>query len=305
MMSLHMGAASGLAAGKAMAEYLLEQQIDVAAMRSAAYYGQTAGVEEAIAAGHGAAPMLRLDVDPVLAEALGLKPGQGIDVKTLSHILSGHRADGEALPVQHQHRDVATYGDHEAEDGKVRHRVAYLDLTLSGPKHLAVAWAFAETEAERNALLQAHRTARDETLRYIEQQIIRGRLGAGGEGGTEPGRAAWITVDHFTARPTQETVRTDPETGEVYTELHSATVAGDPALHSHCLVPNLIRTASGRFVAIDTAAFHGRVKEFGAVYQAILANRAGGRCRPRFAHQHGAASRHPRIRRRRILQAFT
>ena len=271
MMSLHAGAAASLAAGKAMAEYLLEQQIDAAAMRSAAYYGQTPGVEEAIAQGYGAAPLLRLDVDPELAEALGLKPEQVIDAGTLANILSGHRADGEALPVQHQHRAVETYGDPESEDGKVRHRVAYLDLTFSAPKHLSVARAFSETEAERNSLLQAHRTARDETLRYVEQQIIRGRLGAGGEGGTEPGRAAWITVDHFTARPTKETIRTDPETGEVYTELRSAKVAGDPALHSHCLVPNMIRTESGRFVAIDTAAFHGRVKEFGAVYQAILA----------------------------------
>jgi hypothetical protein len=33
-------------------------------MRAAAYYGQTAGVEEAIAAGHGAAPMLRPDSGP-------------------------------------------------------------------------------------------------------------------------------------------------------------------------------------------------------------------------------------------------
>jgi conjugative relaxase-like TrwC/TraI family protein len=271
MMSLHMGAAGSLAGAKAMAEYLLEQQIPQEAMRAAAYYGQTAGVEEAIAEGHGAAPMLRTDIDPALADALGLQPGQVISADNLAQILSGHRADGESLPVQHQHRNVETYGDNESEEGSVRHRVAYLDLTLSAPKHLSVAWAFAETEAERNSLLQAHRTARDETLRYIEQQIIRGRLGAGGEGGTEPGRAAWITVDHFTARPTQETIRTDPATGEVFTQLRSAKVAGDPAVHSHCLVPNLIHTQSGRFVAIDTAAFHGRIHEFGAVYQALLA----------------------------------
>jgi conjugative relaxase-like TrwC/TraI family protein len=271
MMSLHMGAASSFAGGKAMADYLLEQQIPDQAMRAAAYYGQTPGVEEAIAQGHGAAPMLRPDIDPVLADALGLKPGQAIDADTLAQILSGHRADGEALPVQFQNRNVTTYGDSDAEDGTVRHRVAYLDLTLSAPKHLSVAWAFAETEAERNSLLQAHRTARDETLRYVEQQIIRGRLGAGGQDGFEAGRAAWITVDHFTARPTQETIRTDPETGEVFTELRSAKVAGDPAVHSHCLVPNLIRTETGRFTAIDTVAFHGRIHEFGAVYQALLA----------------------------------
>lgn len=123
MMTLHMGACSGLAAGKAMAEYLLEQQVSVETMRSAAYYGQTAGVEEAIAEGYGAAPMLRADIDPALADALGLKPGPTIDINTLANILSGRRADGEALPVQLQHRNVETYGDNDAEDGKVRHRV--------------------------------------------------------------------------------------------------------------------------------------------------------------------------------------
>jgi organic radical activating enzyme len=35
-------------------------------------------------------------------------------------------------------------------------------------------------------------------------------------------------------------------------------------------VPNLIRTESERYTAIDTAAFHGRIHEFGAIYQGIL-----------------------------------
>ncbi len=265
-----MGAAGSPAAAQAMATYLLESQIPDEALRAAAYYGQTAGTEEALAAGHGAAPTLRADIAPELAEALGFVPGQVIDADSLGHILAGRRADGEPLPVQMQNRDVTSYGRAEDGDGKVRHRVAYLDLTLSAPKSLSVAWAFAETEAERNSLLQAHRTARDETLRYVEEQIVRARLGSGGRDGTEPARAAWITVDHFTARPTQEATRTDPTTGEVFTELRSLRVAGDPALHSHSLVPNLVATDSGRFASLDTAAFHGRIHEFGAVYQAVL-----------------------------------
>jgi hypothetical protein len=107
-------------------------------------------------------------------------------------------------------------------------------------------------------------------IAHREQQIIRSRLGDGGSLGHERARAAWITVDHYTARPTQERICTDPTTGETYTELTSAKVAGDPALHSHCLVPNLIRTESGRYTAIDTAGFHGRIHEFGAIYQGIL-----------------------------------
>jgi phage/plasmid primase-like uncharacterized protein len=254
-----MGAASGHAAGKAMAEYMLEQQIDDAAIRSAAYYGQTPGAEEAIAQGYGTAPQLRADVDPVLADVLGLKPGQAIDVDALGNILSGRRADGDELPMQqtNQHRGEKAKGV----------AVAYMDLTLSSPKSFSIAWALSETEAERNSLLQAHRTAVDKTLSYIEQQAIRGVLGDG----YEPGRMASITVQHYTARPTIETIRTDPATGEVYTELRSAKVAGDMQVHSHNLIPNLIHTESGRLVAFNTMPFHGRVKEFGAVYQALLA----------------------------------
>lgn len=254
MMTLNLGAASGLAAGKAMAVYLLEQSATEQPLNAANYYGQDAGA------------VLQQGIDPELADALGLEPNQAITTETLANLLSGRRADGDLLPGQHQHKQVETYGEGATE----RHRVAYLDLTLSAPKHLSIAWAFAEGEGERDALLQAHRTARDETLRYVEQQAIRGRLGDGGKDGFEPGKMATIVVDHFTARPTVETVRTDPVTGEVYTELHNAKVAGDPAVHSHCLIPNLIKTESGRFVALDTGAFHGRIHEFGAVYQALL-----------------------------------
>ncbi len=265
-----MGAAGSVAEGKAMAVYLLEQQIPIEAMRAAAYYGQTPGIEDAIAAGYGAAPLLRNDIDPALADALGLKQGQAIGVDELSQILSGHRADGTALPGNTRIATSQPTMRMMTRDGKDRHRVAYLDLTLSAPKHVSLGWSFAKTEAERNALLQAHRTAVEKTLRYVEQQVIRGRLGEGGSLGHERARAAWITVEHYTARPTQERVCTDPTTGETYTELTSAKVAGDPALHSHCLVPNLIRTESGRYTAIDTAAFHGRIHEFGAIYQGIL-----------------------------------
>lgn len=269
MLSLHMGAAGSPAAAAAMAAYMLEQQIPTEAILSAAYYGQTSGTEEAIAAGHGTAPAVRPDVSPELAEALGLVPGEAVTAETLAHILSGRRGDGEALPVQQQHQEVRTYG--EGEDGAaVRHRVAYLDLTLSSGKDFSLAWAFAETEAERNSLLQAHRTAVAETMAYIEDQVIRIRLGDGGKDGIEAARVAYIGVEHYTARPTLEVARHDPVTGEVYTALQTVKIAGDPQIHTHVLVPNLVQSESGRFASMDTAAFHGRIHEFGAVHEAVV-----------------------------------
>ena len=279
MMTIHMGAAGSVAAGKAMAAYLLEQQVPAEALRSAEYYARTEGIEVAIAQGHGAAPQVRVDINPALADVLGITQGRALNAAALGMILAGRDADGNALPIQEPHRETRTYGK-KAEDGesttKIRHRVAYVGLTFSAPKSLSVAWAFARTEGERNSLLQAHRTARDEALAYVEQQIIRVRLGAGGRGGTERGRAAWITVDHYTARPTIETTAVDPATGETMTmlinmETNGRKVPGDPALHTHVLIPNIVVTEDGKLGSIDTAAFHGRIKEFGAVYHDILA----------------------------------
>ncbi len=256
-----------MASAKSMAAYLTEQQLPPGAVALASYYGQVSDL---------AAPTARADMAPEVAAALGLTPGAQLDEKELTFILAGRRADGEALAVQAQHREATSYGEERGEDkadsdGPVRHRVAYVDLCFQAPKSLSVAWAFAETEAERNSLLQAHRTARDEALRYVEEQIVRARLGDGGKDGYERARVAWISVDHFTARPTLETTSTDPATGEVFTELHNLRVAGDPHLHSHNVMPVTVVTESGRVATLDTRAFHGRVHEAGAIYQALLA----------------------------------
>ena len=95
------------------------------------------------------------------------------------------------------------------------------------------------------------------------------------QGGHEPGRLAWITIEHFTARPTVEITRPDPVTGVVGTELYAVQagdqVRGDPQLHTHTIVPNLMVTESGRLVAVNRDGLAGRIHEFGAVYHAMLA----------------------------------
>jgi hypothetical protein len=151
-----------------------------------------------------------------------------------------------------------------------RHRIAYLDLTLSAPKSVSVAWAFAETEAERASILEAHKTAVAETLRYVEEQVGWARSGKGGEGPLERARFGWLSLEHFTSRPTLEMACDDPATGERYTALRSVPVAGDPQLHSHNLIPSVMVTESGRVVALNTALLPGRYHEFGAVYDGIL-----------------------------------
>lgn len=82
-----------------------------------------------------------------------------------------------------------------------RERVTFLDLTFSADKSLSVAWALAPTPAERALLLDIHRTAVTETMRYVEQTLGQVRRGDGGRHGTEQGQIAWDHIQPFHEPP--------------------------------------------------------------------------------------------------------
>ena len=258
----------------AYAAHLLEKTLAADRMAQAVYYtqGQAPPAEQADAM--GSIPLVRADLDPALAAALGLRPNAVLAPEQLAHVLGGRRADGEEIErASHQNAQVRTYEDTDGH--AVRHRVAGLDLTFSAPKGLSVAWAMAATDAERWSLLQAHRDAVTDVLHYVEREIGLAQGGKARSGPEEPARLAWITIEHFTARPTVEITRPDPVTGVVGTELYVVQagdrVRGDPQLHTHTIVPNLMVAESGRLVAVNRDALAGRIHEFGAVYHAMLA----------------------------------
>ena len=129
----------------------------------------------------------------------------------------------------------------------------------------------APTEAERNIIAQAHKDAVASALRYVETEIGHARRGKGGRAGFDAGQIGWISFDHYSSRPTVEVARTDPATGQAYTELVTFKVAGDPQLHTHVAIPNVVLTEDGRVGSLDLQRLKGRVHEFGALYQAHLA----------------------------------
>jgi DNA-binding protein YbaB len=180
-------------------------------------------------------------------------------------ILSGRTAAGGELSVKQYHERMDTS----------RARIGYVDLTFSAPKSVSVAWAFAPTDAERGMIQQAHHDAIGSVMRDIEAQIGRARKGKAGQDGWEPGSIGWVSFDHYTARPTVEVVKTD-KSGQAYTELHTfknpaARVAGDMQLHTHTAVFNAVLTETGRMGGLWLDHLDGRVKEWGALYQAYLA----------------------------------
>src|SRR5271166_1929651 len=246
-----------------------------------------------------------------LAALMRLAPSILPGAAEIANILAGKRADGSDLTEERaaaiRARFLALYGFHakreptEAErthllagrraDGSApgraalleglnstRARIGYVDLCWSADKSVSLAWAFAPTDAERAIIAAAHRDAVDAAMRHVESELGRARKGKAGREGFEPGRISWIRFDHYASRPTVEVPRRDAATGEAYTELVTLKVAGDPQLHSHVAVPNVVLTESGRVGGLDLQRLEGRVHEWGALYQAHLATnlRASG-----------------------------
>jgi phage/plasmid primase-like uncharacterized protein len=254
-----------------MADHLMEETLSPEAVALGDYYTRNRAAELGAGAEgepgpeaprRGTRPQPRRDMHPGLAAALGLDPHGTPTVEQVSQILGGRRADG---------------GELETNGNAGARNISYIDLCFSAPKSASLAWAFAPTEAERATILQAHRDAVDASLRYVAREIGVARRGDGGKAGGEAGHITWIGFEHFTARPTAEVVRPDPATGELVTELHTLrstrdpSGVGDPQLHTHCAVPNLVLTDGGHLGALDLKAAHGRIHEFGAFYQAQLA----------------------------------
>lgn len=199
-----------------------------------------------------------------LQTALGVK-GKEMSAEARAHILVGRLADGRELSDRAYMAGIETS----------KARIGYIDFTFSAPKSLSVAWAFAPTNAERAILHQAHTDAIESVMQTIEKEIGRARKGKGGKDGYEPGSIGWVSFQHYAARPTVAVV-TEDATGQETTELHSLTgtggrVPGDMQLHTHVAAFNAVETASGRVGGLDLAQLEGRIHEFGAVYQAFLA----------------------------------
>lgn len=194
------------------------------------------------------------------AKALGAENDKALTETERANILAGLTASGEPLDVLAWRQAVS----------QARTPVGYIDFTFSADKSVSLAWAFAPTEAERNLIAQAHREAVHATMVHVAGTIGQARKGKGGKEGRELGAIGWINFDHYAARPTLEIALTKPD-GTVETELVTVKVAGDPQLHTHVAVPNVVLCPSGRVGSLDTMRMHSRIHEWGAIYQAHLA----------------------------------
>ena len=193
----------------------------------------------------------RPDMPAIFAQAIGIDPRQMPRDDEMTRLFEGRRADTG-----------------EAWSGR-RRKLSGLDLVFSPHKSVSLAAEFAATAAESAAFCNAVDRANDRAMRYVAHELGWARKGKGGEDGADPGAVGWISFRHHTARPSL--LVQDGRDGQTY--MFDAPVAGDPHLHIHNFLMNVVVTAEGRVGSLDTKALtDARVKTFGAYFQAFLAD---------------------------------
>jgi conjugative relaxase-like TrwC/TraI family protein len=139
-------------------------------------------------------------------------------------------------------RDPAT--GIELYAGRTR-TVQAFDATFSAPKSVSLVYAVGDP-AIRDQVIAAHDAAVAAGLTYLEGHAACSRVGRNGVERVEGDGFAAAVFRHRTSR------------------------AGDPQLHSHVVVPNMIEGADGTWRTLDGRALYGEAKTAGMVYQAQL-----------------------------------
>jgi conjugative relaxase-like TrwC/TraI family protein len=163
-------------------------------------------------------------------------------------------------------------------DDKVDVRLPGLDLTLSAPKSVSVLYALSGAAADKlhvpatanraagaladgaadagessrvgTLVQQAHRTAVQAAIDYLELSCTDALRG------------------HHRGDGTDRTVATDGFVGAAFE--HRSSRCGDPQLHTHVVVANLLHGQDGKWSALNTREIYAHAKTAGYVYQAVL-----------------------------------
>jgi conjugative relaxase-like TrwC/TraI family protein len=121
------------------------------------------------------------------------------------------------------------------------------DLTFSAPKGVSLLWAFSSDQT-RMEITEAHDRAVVAVLDQLSREASFARRGANGHTLIEANGFIGAAFRHRTSR------------------------AGDPQLHTHVVVPNLVQGVDGRWSAPDGRHLYAWKKTAGTLYQSALRN---------------------------------
>jgi conjugative relaxase-like TrwC/TraI family protein len=131
--------------------------------------------------------------------------------------------------------------------GRPRRAVVGFDLTFTAPKSVAVLWALAD-DATRTTVYAAHRAALASTLTFVEQAVVRTRVGEAGRRQVRARGMIAAAFDHWDTR------------------------AGDPNLHTHVVLANKVQGPDGVWRALDGKTVHAAVVMVSELYDTLLAD---------------------------------
>ena len=172
----------------------------------------------------------------------GESPGRWTGAGTEALRLGG-QVDDDGFMALMDGRDPGT-GERLKRVGG-RSKVAAFDLTFSAPKSVSVLFAIGEQRLA-GALVEAHESAVDAALGYLEREACRVRRGHGG-------------------------LRREVGEGFVAAAYrHRMSRAEDPQLHTHVVAANMARGTDGRWTALDATPIYQHAKAAGYLYQAHL-----------------------------------
>ncbi|MBS0642369.1 MAG: relaxase domain-containing protein, partial [Proteobacteria bacterium] len=206
--------------------------------------------------------VIRPDTDPAVLTALAIEADGLLGRDEINALLAGRRADGERIAGKHYAPERRLPTDPRTGEERLSIPIGSYDFCPTPDKSVSVAWSFAEP-VEQAMIYNAHIEAAREAVAYIASEVGQIRLGDGGEDGRVLGNVTWLEFTHHTSR------RVQIKDGDISRDLGP----GDPNLHTHFLMPNVVIGADGKVGSLDTAAIGGFIFEADAFYHARLSQK--------------------------------
>jgi conjugative relaxase-like TrwC/TraI family protein len=144
-------------------------------------------------------------------------------------------------------------------------RVPGFDLTWKAPKSLSVLYAVSDDPRVQGAIIEACEAALHSTLAWLERDVIRVRRGTGNQ--------RWLSdlAAHDPGAAEQAKIRVQPVRGVAAAVFrHRTSRAGDPLLHWHVLLPNLVEGVDGRWSAFVHPELYRYARAAGEVFQTAV-----------------------------------
>jgi conjugative relaxase-like TrwC/TraI family protein len=141
-------------------------------------------------------------------------------------------------------------------------RVPGFDLTFKAPKSASVLYAISDDPRVQGAIIDASEAALRDTLGWLEREAMAVRRGSDDRrylANLDPGTAAVKAI---------RVERGADLVAAVFR--HRTSRAGDPLLHWHVLIPNMVRGADGRWSAFVHPDLYRLQRAAGEVFQAAL-----------------------------------